>query len=231
VVERFDLDASVWLEPIPINDYVFTLELAGDTILVGTYVNGIYLLKTGNPGNIPAGNEYGQCCRHKINSMISIQPETAALHRVRTSVRPTLWCVHGDCRCYMPATQLESKNHLSSTTMSPSMVVSAFIATDEGLQRYDLVNNTFLDTWGSTSSSRLNYAQVAVIGTTMNMGIEGFGVARKDILTGQSLSTLDSTTMELGTIMSTLLKPAGVICGLEPIVEHGFGTGQQQQSA
>jgi hypothetical protein len=28
----------------------------------------------------------------------------------------------------------------------------------------------------------------------MNMGIEGFGVARKDILTGQSLSTLDSVT-------------------------------------
>jgi len=32
----------------------------------------------------------------------------------------------------------------------------------------------------------------------MNMGIEGFGVARKDIVTGQSLSTLDSTSAGIG---------------------------------
>jgi hypothetical protein len=61
VVERFDLAASAWLEPITINDYVFTLELAGNTILAGTYTNGIYLIEDGAiRGSIAAGNEYGQ---------------------------------------------------------------------------------------------------------------------------------------------------------------------------
>ena len=195
VVERFDLVASVWLEPIVINDYVYTLARAGDTILAGTYTNGIYLVENGTiRGNIPAGNEYGNL------------GGTLAIYDIDST---------GDCTTtqgceimfvqpygvYTATADATSTNN--PTRIQESFVLNydvaiyggvGFIATDEGLQRYDLANNTFIDTWGSTSSSRLNYAQVAVIGTTMNMGIEGFGVARKDIVTGQSLSTLSSTT-------------------------------------
>ncbi|MBT5026653.1 MAG: hypothetical protein HON05_07850 [Euryarchaeota archaeon] len=193
VVERFDLDASVWLDPIPINDYVFTLARAGDTILVGTYTDGIYLVENGAVrSNIPAGNEYGNA------------GGTLAIYDIDST---------GDCStasgCELLFVQpygvytatADATSASNPTRIQESFVLNfdvaiyggvGFIATDEGLLRYDLVNNTFLDTWGSTASNRLNYAQVAVIGTTMNMGIEGFGVARKDIVTGQSLSTLSS---------------------------------------
>jgi len=199
VVERFDIGASAWLEPIVINDYVFTLELSGDTILAGTYTNGIYLIEDGAiRGNIAAGNEYG-----------NVQG-TLAIYDIDSTgdCSTTLGCELLFVQPYGVYTATADATSVSNPTrIQESFVLNydvaiyggvGFIATDEGLLRYDLVNDTFLDTWRSASSSRLNYAQVAVIGTTMNMGIEGFGVARKDIVTGQSLSTLDSTSAGIG---------------------------------
>ena len=199
VVERFDLEASVWLEPIPINDYVYTLARAGDTVLVGTYANGIYLVENGSVrGNIPAGNEYGQFAGTKsIRDIDSTGDCSTALGCELLFVQPYgVYTATADASSASGPTRI-----LESFVLNYDVAIYGgvgFIATDEGLQRYDLANNTFLDTWGSTSTGRLNYAQVAVIGTTMHMGIEGFGVARKDILTGQSLSTLDSTTIGIG---------------------------------
>ncbi len=195
VVERFDLAASVWLEPIPINDYVYTLSRAGDTILVGTYADGIYLVENGAVrGNIPAGNEYGQYAGTKsIRDIDSTGDCSTVLGCELLFVQPYgVYTATADSTSASNPTRI-----LESFVLTYDVAIYGgvgFIASNEGLLRYDLANNTFLDTWGSTSSSRLNYAQVAVIGTTMNMGIEGFGVARKDIVTGQSLSTLDSVT-------------------------------------
>ncbi len=195
VVERFDLAASVWLEPIPINDYVYTLSRAGDTILVGTYADGIYLVENGVVrGNIPAGNEYGQFAGTKsIRDIDSTGDCSTVLGCELLFVQPYgVYTATADSTSASNPTRI-----LESFVLTYDVAIYGgvgFIASNEGLLRYDLANNTFLDTWGSTSSSRLNYVQVAVIGTTMNMGIEGFGVARKDIVTGQSLSTLDSVT-------------------------------------
>jgi len=195
VVERFDLAASAWLEPITINDYVFTLALAGDTILAATYTNGIYLIEDGSiRGSIAAGNEYGQYGGTKaIYDIDSTGDCSTAQGCELLFVQP-----YGVYTATADATSTSGPTRiLESFVLNYDVAIYGgvgFIATDEGLQRYDLANNTFLETWGSTSSSRLNYAQVAVIGTTMNMGIEGFGVARKDIVTGQTLSTLDSQT-------------------------------------
>ncbi|RJU82528.1 MAG: hypothetical protein DWC09_02125 [Candidatus Poseidoniales archaeon] len=195
VVERFDLSASVWLDPIPINDYVYTLARAGDTILVGTYTDGIYLVENGAVrGNIPAGNEYGQFAGTKsIRDIDSTGDCSTASGCELLFVQPYgVYTATADATTASGPTRIQESFVLNYDVAIYGGV--GFIATDEGLQRYDLANNTFLETWGSTSSGRLNYAQVAVIGTTMNMGIEGFGVARKDIVTGQSLSTLDSVT-------------------------------------
>jgi len=193
VVERFDLDASAWLEPIPINDYVFKLARAGDTILAGTYTDGIYLIENGAVrGNIPAGNEYGN-----IGGALAIYDIDSTGDCTSTQGCEILFVQsYGVYTATADATSASNPTRIQeSFVLNYDVAIYGgvgFIATDEGLLRYDLANNTFIDTWGSTSSSRLNYAQVAVIGTTMNMGIEGFGVARKDIVTGQSLSTLSS---------------------------------------
>ncbi|MDB0004872.1 hypothetical protein N9E21_03275 [Candidatus Poseidoniaceae archaeon] len=195
VVERFDLAASAWLEPIAINDYVFTLALAGDTILAATYTNGIYLIEDGSiRGSIAAGNEYGQYGGTKAIYDIDSTGDCSTTQGCELLfVQPYgVYTATADATSTSGPTRIQESFVLNYDVAIYGGV--GFIATDEGLLRYDLANNTFLDTWGSTSSSRLNYAQVAVIGTTMNMGIEGFGVARKDILTGQSLSTLDSVT-------------------------------------
>ncbi|MDB9834997.1 hypothetical protein OAC38_03080 [Candidatus Poseidoniaceae archaeon] len=193
VVERFDLDASAWLEPIPINDYVYKLARAGDTILAGTYIDGIYLIENGAVrGNIPAGNEYGN-----IGGTLAIYDIDSTGDCTSTQGCEILFVQpYGVYTATADATSAGNPTRIQeSFVLNYDVAIYGgvgFIATDEGLLRYDLANNTFIDTWGSTSSSRLNYAQVAVIGTTMNMGIEGFGVARKDIVTGQSLSTLSS---------------------------------------
>ncbi|MDG1539317.1 MAG: hypothetical protein P8Q40_05245, partial [Candidatus Poseidonia sp.] len=199
VVERFDLAASAWLEPIPINDYVFKLARAGDTILAGTYTDGIYLIENGAVrGNIPAGNEYGNVGGTlAIYDIDSTGDCTTAQGCEILFVQPYgVYTATADATSASNPTRIQESFVLNYDVAIYGGV--GFIATDEGLLRYDLANNTFLDTWGSTSSSRLNFAQVAVIGTTMHMGIEGFGVARKDIVTGQSLSTLDSVTTGIG---------------------------------
>lgn len=68
----------------------------------------------------------------------------------------------------------------------------AYIGTaDDGLNRYVIRNNTFLGSWVSTGINDVDYAPVAVFGTNpqiLHLGLPGYGVARKDLSTGEILT-------------------------------------------
>ena len=71
---------------------------------------------------------------------------------------------------------------------------SAYVATeDKGVLRYNIANDTWLTPWGSTGINGVNDAPVAMVGDILYLGLQGYGVARKDLSTGEILSPLLAT--------------------------------------
>jgi len=67
----------------------------------------------------------------------------------------------------------------------------AYVATENsGVLRYDIANDTWLEPWGSTGVNGVNEAPVAMVGSVLHLGLQGYGVARQDMSTGEILSPL-----------------------------------------
>ena len=70
----------------------------------------------------------------------------------------------------------------------------AYIGTaEDGLNRYIIANDTFLGSWVSTGINDVDFAPVAILGSNpqvLHMGLPGYGVARKDLSTGEILIPL-----------------------------------------
>ena len=59
-----------------------------------------------------------------------------------------------------------------------------------GLARYDLTNDSFLTPWGSTGINTASDVPLAVFDNILHMGLPGYGVVRKDLLSGEILFPL-----------------------------------------
>ena len=67
----------------------------------------------------------------------------------------------------------------------------AYVASeDKGVLRYDIANDSWLTPWGSTGINGVDYAGVAMVGDILHLGLQGYGVVRKDISTGEILSPI-----------------------------------------
>ena len=78
----------------------------------------------------------------------------------------------------------------------------AYIGTPEdGLNRYIIANDTFLGSWVSTGINDVDFAPLAILGTNpqvLHMGLPGYGVARKDLSTGEILIPLtENPTLQI----------------------------------
>ena len=67
----------------------------------------------------------------------------------------------------------------------------AYVATEnKGVLRYNISNDSWLTPWGSTGVNGVDYASVAVVGNILHLGLQGYGVVRKDLATGEILSPI-----------------------------------------
>ena len=70
----------------------------------------------------------------------------------------------------------------------------AYIGTQfDGVNRYLIANQTFLGSWVSTGINDVDFAPVAILGSNpqfLHMGLPGYGVARKDLSSGEILIPL-----------------------------------------
>ena len=65
---------------------------------------------------------------------------------------------------------------------------TAYVATEnKGVLRYDITNDSWLEPWGSTGINGVDNAPVAMVGDVLHLGLQGYGVARKDLSTGEIL--------------------------------------------
>ena len=205
-VDRFDVASSLWLTPISTGDPVTTLARAGNTILAGTENDGIFLIENGTiRTNVPAGTDTpqpevlgidaeGDCGDVQGCRIISVQ--VGALYRI-----------DADSTAVGSATLLQ-------TNIAPTGEVAiyagiSYVGTNEGLLRYEINNDTFLAPWGSTGVNGVDYAPIAVVGDIVHMGLSGYGVARKNILTGEILTPLNSDTTNMQTNTIYALESSG----------------------
>ena len=56
--------------------------------------------------------------------------------------------------------------------------------------RYDITNDSWLEPWGSTGINGVEFAAVAMVGDVLHLGLQGFGVVRKDLSTNEILSPI-----------------------------------------
>jgi hypothetical protein len=90
------------------------------------------------------------------------------------------------------------------------------LATDgEGVLRYDLSNGTWLTPWISTGVNGADNVPVAVAGDILYFGIPGYGVARKDLSTGELMTPLTELSNTPGQGASTGILPSDNIYALE----------------
>ena len=92
----------------------------------------------------------------------------------------------------------------------------AYVGTEnDGLLRYDIVNDAWLTPWISTGVNGANEVPVAVVGDILYFGIPGYGVARKDLSTNEILLPLTESNGNTGGGSSTEILPSDDIYALE----------------
>ena len=94
----------------------------------------------------------------------------------------------------------------------------AYIGTQEnGLNRYIIANDTFLGSWVSTGINDVDFAPMAILGTNpqiLHMGLPGYGVARKDMSSGEILIPL-TVEPNRGNADPTEVLPSNQVYALE----------------
>ena len=191
-IDRLDVASSVWLTPISIGDAVTSLALAGNTLIAGTQSDGLFLIENDSiRANIPAGVDEDSNSNYVV--------DIAAIGDCASVAGCQVLFIQGQNTAYrvdVDSTSVGSANLLTSDYLLTGQVATyagiGYWSSDEGLLRYDVSNNTFLAPWGSTGVNGVDNAPVAVVGDVLHMGLAGYGVARKDLATGEILTPLNS---------------------------------------
>ena len=190
-IDRFDIASSVWLTPINLGDAVTSLAVTGDTIIAGTLSDGLFLIENGSVRtNIPAGATSDSNSKYIV--------DIAAVGDCTTTSGCQILFVqeYAAYRADVDSTAVGSATLLTSDYLLTGQVATyagvGYWSSDEGLLRYDISNDTFLAAWGSTGVNGVDYAPVAVVGDVLHMGLAGYGVARKDLSSGEILTPLNS---------------------------------------
>ena len=191
-IDRFDVASSVWLTPINIGNPVTSLAVTGDTIIAGTLEDGLFLIENGSiRTNIAAGSN--------PNANSEYITDIAAVGDCTSTIGCQILFVqeYAAFRADVDSTAVGSATLLTSDYFLTGQVAAyagvGYWASDEGLLRYDIANDTFLAAWGSTGVNRVDNAPVAVVGDVLHMGLAGYGVARKDLSTGEILPPLTAS--------------------------------------
>tara|TARA_B100001093_G_scaffold516803_1_gene596502 strand:+ start:46591 stop:54879 length:8289 start_codon:yes stop_codon:yes gene_type:complete len=179
-MNRFDTQASRWLEPVYLGTEVNELTNDGSYVFIASesgmhqmHSNGT-LLQTWNAANTDLSQ----------NEIIGVDSDgTVAIG------------ISGEGE--MIAVDISGANPVATVTnYEPAVDLAVFgsivhLATDEeGVLRYDLANNSWLTPWISTGINGADNVPVAVAGNILYFGIPGYGVARKDLSTGELMTPL-----------------------------------------
>ena len=189
-ISRYNVNSAVWLSPWSVGgDNVVKLATDGTSLFVALenspvvekfdVSTGMSTRYDGTNGCYPASSKIQSIAVDAQHLALSIDTGTFAVFDLLSS----------SCTSY------DTTNGLPTSLLGDVALWGgmAFVATENrGVLRYDIANDTWLEAWGSTGINGVNEAPVAVVGNILYLGLPGYGVARKDLSTGEILSPLTS---------------------------------------
>jgi len=225
-LDRYSIGQARWLSPVDMGDTVSQIVNDGVNVLVGTMGSGIHVvdslgnvLDTWDSGDGLLSNEISGL-DVEGDWVVAIHPQSGASAFNKSSASSVIGLDEAN-------SDLDSD---SPTGVAIHNGVAYIGTSDDGLNRYIIANNTFLGSWVSTGINDVNFAPVAIYGTNpeiLHMGLPGYGVARKDLSTGEILIPL-TVTPDRGTPSATEVLPSSQVYALEENTVMGelyIGTG------
>ena len=226
LLDRYSLSQARWLTPIDMGDSVTRISHNGTHIFVSTEGSGLHIVD--NIGNVIDTWDSSDGLQSDIISDFDVDGSVVVV------IHPDEGASVIDTSSQSPVLILEEDNSDLSSDSLTGVALHNGIAylgtTDDGLNRYIIQNDTWLGPWVSTGINDVGFAPVAVYGTNpqiLHMGLPGYGVARKDLSTGEILIPL-TVTPDRGTPSATEILPSSQVYALEENTVMGglyIGTG------
>ena len=189
---RYDVSNSVWLTPWTVTDNVLGVVAAptsqGTSSLLLTYEESPVVEEMDTSGNSLQTYDGTNGCYPSTTNILST---AANVGHLVLSLDSGVF-VHFD-RATGACTSYDTTNGLPTSFVGDVALVDtmAYMATeDKGVLRYDITNDSWLEPWGSTGINGVEFAAVAMVGDVLHLGLQGFGVVRKDLSTNEILSPL-----------------------------------------
>jgi len=212
-LDRYSIGQSRWLSSIFVGDDISQIVNDGSNVLVGTMGSGVHIIDTF--GNVidtwdsSDGLQSDDVSGLDVEGdwVVAIHPDDGASVFNRTSSNPVI-------------SLNEANSDIDSDSPSGVAIhngVAYIGTTNNGLNRYIIENNTFLGSWVSTGINDVDFAPVAILGTNsqvLHIGLPGYGVARKDLATGEILIPLTVKPDRQNT-GSTEILPSNQVFALE----------------
>ncbi|MDA9156414.1 hypothetical protein N9N88_02580, partial [Candidatus Poseidoniaceae archaeon] len=204
-MNRFDSQASRWLQPIYLGTTVNQLMNDGSHVFIASesglhkmHSNGS-LLQTWNSVNTD------------LNQDEVIRVDSDGTHAVAISGEGEMLVVELD-GASLPAVEQYDYAAVDLALFSNTV----HLATDDsGVLRYELTNESWLTPWISTGVNGADNVPISVIGDILYFGIPGYGVARKDMSTGELMIPLTAASNNPGQGSATSSLPSDNIYALE----------------
>ncbi len=225
-LDRYSISQSRWLTPLSMGDTISRIVNDGTNILVGTLGSGVHLVD--KQGNILDTWDSSDGMQSDIITDLDVEGDwVVAIHQQNGATAFNQSNITTITNLNTGNSDLDSD---SPTGIAIHNGIAYIGTAEDGLNRYIIANGTFLGSWVSTGINDVDFAPIAIYGTNpeiLHMGLPGYGVARKDLSTGEILIPL-TVTPDRGTPSSTEVLPSNQVFSLEENSAQGtlfIGTG------
>ena len=186
VIDRFDKQSNRWLTPIETNSINQALVSDGTSIWVATSDDGLFNfaqngselnhLKTSDNLN---SNDVDHLAYDAPTDILVVGHSNAGVTLVGAS-NATVSAI------WSTGTSDQFSNNIRGVAARSGI---AYIASNQGVLRIDITNDTLLSPWRSTGMDDVSYMPVETDGTNMYLGMYGYGVLIFDRVSGDVIDT------------------------------------------
>ena len=186
-LDRYSINQARWLNSVDVGADITQLANDGLNVYVGTDGSGVRVV---NPqGAIIDTWDVNSGLGANVITGIDVEGDYVAV--IHPQDGATVFNKSDSNSAISLTTGTSEIDSNSPTGVAIHNGVAYFGTSEDGLNRYVIANNTFLGSWVSTGINDVDYAPIAVFGTNpqvLHLGLQGYGVARKDLSTGEILT-------------------------------------------
>ena len=191
-VERFDMNNNRWLNPLtgnsaPYSSAIQCIATDGTNIFIGSESSGVIMITINGTTVISenaaqwvtadglSSSEVGDLAYESATGQIISMHPFAGISVIdpTNSTVPQTW------------TEFNGLNSNDITALAVRGGIAYAGTNNDGVERIDIVNSTLLTPWTSTGMDDVDAMPIAIDGSTLYLGMYGFGVLVYDMSTGE----------------------------------------------